>query len=244
VTAGPLYPETAAGGFTRRDGTVAFYTRVNALVKAADVVLDLGAGRGSGLVDDPVPYRRELRRLQGKCAKLIGADVDPAVLTHPALDEAHIIQEDGPLPFDDGAIDLIVADFVLEHVKCPDPFASEVARVLAPGGWFCARTPNSFGYVALATRMLPERLQNLLLRRAQPDRKDEDVFPKYYRFNRQRRIRRSFSEYGLQTIVYAPPTPPAYFAGNRVAASFFAAYDELAPEFLKNNLFVFAKKCP
>lgn len=43
---GLYYPESRFGGFTDVDGTVAFYTRVQSLVEAGSVVLDVGCGRG------------------------------------------------------------------------------------------------------------------------------------------------------------------------------------------------------
>lgn len=55
------YPEARFGGFSDVDGTVAFYSRVQALMTPENVVLDVGCGRGSGLQDDAVPWRRELR---------------------------------------------------------------------------------------------------------------------------------------------------------------------------------------
>jgi hypothetical protein len=36
------------------DGTIEFYGRVNAVMKTTDIVLDLGAGRGSWYYDDGV----------------------------------------------------------------------------------------------------------------------------------------------------------------------------------------------
>lgn len=51
-----LYPESGAGGFSRVDGTVEFYTRVNALLSPDAVVVDLGAGRGKQS-EDPVAFR-------------------------------------------------------------------------------------------------------------------------------------------------------------------------------------------
>ena len=41
-----MYPEVAAGGFTRHDGFVDFYVRVGALLTGESRVLDFGAGRG------------------------------------------------------------------------------------------------------------------------------------------------------------------------------------------------------
>ena len=76
-----FYPETRFGGYTDIDGTVAFYHRVNSLLKPSDVVLDVGCGRGE-YVDDPVAIRKGLRVLRGKVAKVIGLDVDPAAQTN------------------------------------------------------------------------------------------------------------------------------------------------------------------
>jgi hypothetical protein len=41
-----VYPEYNAGGFTKYDGGLQFYGRINALLRPDMVVLDLGAGRG------------------------------------------------------------------------------------------------------------------------------------------------------------------------------------------------------
>src|ERR1700753_1602694 len=68
---GRLYPEARAGGYTHVDGTIEFYTRVNALLDPSAVVVDLGAGRGNFL-EDQVAYRRELRRVRCNVARVIG----------------------------------------------------------------------------------------------------------------------------------------------------------------------------
>lgn len=71
------FTETAIGNFSRLDGAVEFYTRVNALlgqwaVGPEKVVVDFGAGRGQWFVDPTSRYGRscaicgtESRRLSG-----------------------------------------------------------------------------------------------------------------------------------------------------------------------------------
>jgi len=89
-----FYPESRFGGFTEIDGTIPFYTRVNALLDPSFVVLDIGCGRGAQK-DDHVPFRRELRILKNKVKKVIGIDVDKDASTNPFIDEFHLINGGG-----------------------------------------------------------------------------------------------------------------------------------------------------
>ena len=210
-----FFPEVGAGGFSRLDGTVAFYTRVNALLRPEMTVLDFGAGRGAALVDEPEGFKKRLRRLQGKVQRVIGVDVDPAVRSNPGLDEAHVVmlERDGALalPLADRSVDLIVADYVFEHVTNPAAIARELDRVLRPHGWLCARTPNRWGYIALASRILPEWGHAVILRRAQPSRRSEDVFPTVYRMNDRATLASLFPSDRFQDFSYTIDPEPAYF---------------------------------
>ena len=189
------FPEYRAGGFSRVDTRVGFYSRVAALLRPEMTVLKFGAGRGL-YASDPIPYRRELSRLRGKVARVVGVDIDPVVTTNPDLDEAHVLplSADGAikLPLDDGAVDLIVSSFVFEHVENPQAVVSELHRVLRPGGWLCALTPNRWGYIGLGNRLVPERLKSRLMWTLQPQREAEDVLPTHYRLNDRRALRRAF----------------------------------------------------
>lgn len=239
-----IYPELAAGGFTRDDGTVAFYLRVNALLAESGpdaVVVDFGAGRGAFL-DDLVPFRRDLRRLQGKAKRVIGIDIDDAVLRNPSLDEAHVVPEGGRLPVADGSVDLIVSDFTFEHVRDPAWVAAELDRALRPGGWVCARTPNRGGFIGLGGRVVPNRLHDTVLRHLQPAKRPEDTFPTAYRLNTRRDLERWFPPDRYDHVVYAANSEPRYVGRSPTAARLGRAAAALTPPPLRSMLRVFLHK--
>ncbi|MCF7995746.1 MAG: class I SAM-dependent methyltransferase [Chromatiaceae bacterium] len=236
------YAESRFGGFSDVDGTVAFYTRIQALLSPKSVVLDVGCGRGAGLQNDPVPYRRELRALRGRCARVIGIDVDPDAASHTGLDEFHHLYQSGEWPVADSSIDLIVSDFVLEHVDDPKGYFAEVARVLKPGGLYCARTSNRIGYVGLAASLVPNRRHVQVLNRVQSDRAEVDVFPTRYRVNTVWSIRRTLRRAGLDGIAYGYEAEPSYLGFADWAYKLGKILHSITPGPLRTCLFVFARK--
>lgn len=55
---------------------------------------------------------------------------------------------DKTLPLNDGSVDALICIHVMEHLPRPEFTASEIARVLAPGGIFCGGSPTAPGPVS------------------------------------------------------------------------------------------------
>jgi SAM-dependent methyltransferase len=237
-----LYPETAAGGFTRVDGTIEFYTRVNAILVPDMTVVDFGAGRGSAAMDDPVDYRRALRNLKGKVRRVVGIDIDPLVEQNPTVDEARVIGSDGRLPLADGSVHLILSDSTFEHLARPDLAVTEFVRVLQPGGWLCARTPNRWGYVALGARLIPQALHQRVLAALQPDRKKIDIFPTHYRLNDLRSLKRYFDGSTWEHYVYSHTAEPAYAADSVLLWRLMMFLGTITPNYFGATLMIFLRK--
>jgi SAM-dependent methyltransferase len=237
-----VYPEVGAGGFTRVDGTVAFYTRLNALLEPQMTVLDYGAGRGAQLFDQTSRYRNELSKLQGKVKRLIGVDVDPAVTTNPFLDEAHVIEKESLLPFSPGTFDLIFADWVLEHVDSPEHFVAMVHRVLKPGGWFCARTPNRWGMTGIGSKLIPNRYHTHMLKLLQPDREVQDVFPTVYKMNTLNHVSKHFGFAQWENFSFGFNPEPPYVQRSKYLIKIVNFALRLSPSAMATDIHVFVRR--
>lgn len=227
------------GGFSPNDGTIDFYGRVNSLIQPYMNVVDLGAGRAAWFEDDSVPYRKSVQLLKGKAAHVIAVDVDGAVLTNRAADEC-IVMSEGRIPLPDQSVDLIVSDYVLEHVDDIGLFRAEVDRILKPGGWLCARTPHKLHIASLAARVVANRNHSRALKLVQPDRQEIDVFPTRYRMNTLQDIRKIFPEYEHRSFLFR--SDPGYYFGNRVIFNILNFATRIGPVVLFGNIFVFVRK--
>ena len=233
------YPESRFGGFTRIDGTIAFYARVYALASKASTILDVGCGRGAH-EDDAVELRRNLRDLRAPGKRVIGIDVDAEAKGNKFIDEFRLMTN-ATWPLDSASVDLCLADSVLEHVTVPDAFFSEARRVLRVGGVLCIRTTNSWSYVALASRIIPNAAHGKVLQKIQRERQTRDVFPTVYRCNSASNIRRTLARHGFSGIVFGHEAEPSYLHFSRVAYFLGVLHQRMVPSLFAPTLFVFAE---
>jgi ubiquinone/menaquinone biosynthesis C-methylase UbiE len=227
------------GGFTSVDGTIEFFNRVNAILDPGFTVLDIGAGRGSWYYLDKCEYRKKLRTIRGKVKEYICADVDAVVMGNPTSDK-NVVIRGNHVPLEDQSVDIIISDFVLEHIVDVASFKHEIFRLLKPGGYFCARTPHSMHYVSLAARLIRNTRHAKLLSFVQPTRHTEDVFPTAYKLNTLRQVRKIFFDWENYTYLYT--SEPRYFFGSRLFYRLCAVLHAVAPRALTGNLFIFLRK--
>jgi SAM-dependent methyltransferase len=226
------------GGFTSSDGTIEFFNRINAILEPEFTVLDIGAGRGSWFHLEKSDYRKRLRTIKGKVREYICADIDEVVLTNPTSDRNLMIR-DNRVPLEDESVDVIISDYVLEHVLDVAGFLNEISRLLKPGGYFCARTPHAMHYVSMFARLVRNTRHAGVLRLIQPSRRAEDVFPTAYRLNSLRRVQAAFHEW--ENFSYLHCSEPRYFFGSHLVYRIFLFLHALAPKPLTGNVFVFLR---
>lgn len=168
---------------------IAGFARPRSFQKNACRILEIGAGPSN-----------KTSRFLASLGPLTGVDPSDEVLGNDALVQAKVFTG-STLPFPDQAFDLCVSNFVLEHVEDPQTHFREIARVLAPAGIYCFRTPNLWHYVAFVSRVLPYafhlKYANRLRNRAAGA---HDPYPTFYRSNTRQAIQRLATEARLEIL--------------------------------------------
>ena len=175
-------------------------------------VLDLGAGSG----------RVRQMNLRGLAAKVTGVDPDSRVMSNPFLDAA-VVASGSEIPFPDSSFDMVVSDNVLEHLDEPEKAFKEVRRVLKPGGWFMAKTPNRRHYMPLIARLTPTSFHKFANRlRGRPP---VDTYPTLYRANTKPEVQKLARAAGfdIESINFAESRPEylRFSAATYVVGTFY-----------------------
>ena len=231
--------EDLLGQYHELDGTIEFYGRINSIINKNHKVLDLGAGRGAWFYEDQCDFRKNLRNLKNKASHVIGADIDEAVLSNPTNHE-NIIIKDGKIPLEDNTIDIIIADWVLEHVENPKEFYDEIDRILKEGGIFCARTPHKYKYVSLMASLIKNKHHSKILKIIQPSRKEIDTFPTVFKLNTIKSLKKYFKSYENYSYLYM--SHPSYYGNNKLLFKIFSLIHNYLPKVFVSEIFVFFKK--
>jgi SAM-dependent methyltransferase len=242
-----IHPEAMVDRFSQMDCDITYYSFIRSIYLRYGVkdVLDYGAGRNRYEQDFDADRDsfliRDLRDLRFGDAAVTAADLSEAVKSHPTSARQVQLKMDEPLPFTDQSFDLIVSDFVFEHVRDPKAVTAELQRVLRPGGWMAIRTPNVLGYMTWIAALTPNRLHNAALHYVQPDRKELDTFPTYYRVNSRRAVSRYFDQ--CEVAVASDSWEPAYFFGNVLLYRLFLILHKIMPRaFGTASMFFLRKK--
>lgn len=234
-----IYPEIVAGGFPRDHARVNFFKHVRALLPENAAILDFGAGRGKFAELDTESVRR-ITDIRKSASRFAAFDVDKAVLENIETNDRHWAEIGDRLPFEDESFDLIYSTWVLEHIDDAEFYVGEIERILKPGGWFCALTPNKYGAIAMGARFIPDSAHSRVLRFLVPKRKESDTFPTCYRMNTLSDIRRLFP--GWRNGSYHFDGSIGYHANMLVLMRFWRVVQWVTPSFLSKLLMIFVQK--
>jgi len=126
--------------------------------------------------------RAQEQAVAGRAVMLAGIDLDWEGLRANPFVSARILGTLERLPFRAESFDVATANMVVEHLGSPAAMLEEVNRVLRPGGLFILHTPNRNAVMIRVAAAMPQSMKNFLARLLE-GRREEDVFPAFYRMN-------------------------------------------------------------
>jgi SAM-dependent methyltransferase len=177
-----------------------YHDLVAAAVTPETALLDLGCGRDS-LAGEAIPEAR----------RTVGIDLSFSDVRHNQT-VAHALLADGEtIPFTSASFDVLISQWVMEHLARPQRVFNEMARVLRPNGQAILFTTNALNYVPLASRLAPEKLQSSVLERWLR-RPTHESFPTHFRANTHRRLSHLAQRAGLKLTACEYVGNPFYLA--------------------------------
>ncbi|NIO19639.1 MAG: methyltransferase domain-containing protein [Candidatus Aenigmarchaeota archaeon] len=104
------------------------------------------------------------------------------------------------LPFGSNCFDVIVCQWVIEHLAHPKRVFREFARVLKPRGHLIVVTNSILNPLMLISFLLPRYMRDFLKKSLMPTCDEEDTFPTYYRCNSISKLSRILARLGFQEL--------------------------------------------
>jgi SAM-dependent methyltransferase len=199
------------------NGTEEFHQLCASCIPMGSKILEIGPG----------PSNKTSRFLATR-GELHGLDPDPDVLNNQSLQSAAVLEGDR-YPFEDGAFDACVSNYVVEHVADPRAHLREISRVLRNGGPYIFRTPNQYHYVAMVARLTPHWFHELVANRLRNRPLDaHPPYPTVYKMNTGAAVHRLAQEAGLRVeTLRLVEKEPSYGLSSRALFLAFVGYERL-----------------
>ena len=125
-----------------------------------------------------------------------------------------ILANSDHLPFAPETFDVVISQWVIEHLQNPEQTFAEIARVLRPGGQIILFTTNANNYIPLISRLTPDKLQDSILEKVL-HRPGHESFPTHYKANSRRALRYLAGQAGLNLEEVIFVGNPFYLAFSR-----------------------------
>jgi SAM-dependent methyltransferase len=165
-------------------------------------ILDIGCGHGEVLAE-----------IMKNTPHTYGVDPDAHALKKNTVIQNKYVGVVEQLPFADDFFDIIVLEWVLEHLPSPHQAFSEIYRVLKPNGRVIFITPNVWNYNVWMIRAIPNRFHSFFTKKLY-DREEGDTYPVQYRINSVRAIHKILSKAGFTSGEIKLNGDPSYISFN------------------------------
>jgi SAM-dependent methyltransferase len=141
----------------------------------------------------------------------VGIDPDNQALVRNKIINEKICCRIDNMPDSMDKFDVVIAQWVMEHLEYPKKDISVISNLCKTGGYFIFMTTNIYSPLMLISKILPTRIKKLA-RKILLDVDDNDTYPTRYRINSTIRIDKYLSDAGFKKIELRLIGAPTYFS--------------------------------
>jgi ubiquinone/menaquinone biosynthesis C-methylase UbiE len=211
-----IYPDFKTGGDFFRE-----YIEDNISNK---VVLDAGCG-DSGIVAE----------FKSKTKLIIGVDLNNILLMNNNIVDKKILSDLENISLENSSIDVIICEFVIEHLKHPLLVFKEFNRVLKKNGVLIFITPNILNPIMSISKILPLSVHKTLRKKILNKR--EDTHQTYYYTNKYSKLLEIGFKVGFSKCDIVRAGNPEYFGFCKILVYPSIFFEKI----IDNSLFDFLK---
>ncbi|MEN8907665.1 MAG: class I SAM-dependent methyltransferase [Clostridiales bacterium] len=165
-------------------------------------MLDIGCGHSDLLKD-----------LYKNTKNSYGLEPDKKALEKNEFIKNKIVGTVEKMPFEDNIFDIVLLEWVLEHLKYPKVAFNEIYRVLKPGGKVIFLTPNSWNYNVWIIRAIPNRAHSYFTKKFY-QRHEGDTYPVRYKINSPKKVSNILRKIGFNKVNVILNGDPTYLSMN------------------------------
>lgn len=188
------------------------------LINEETVLLDAGCGE-KGIMN----------KYKGKTKRAVGIDASlEAMEKNTSLDDyVQVHLENEKLPFEDETFDVVICQWVIEHLENPKLVYKEFDRVLKKNGHMILVTNSIYNPMMLISKILPLKLRDSMKEKIFPDEIDEDTFPTYYNCNSKRAFEKALTELGYTRVFSGYSNDISIFLFSKILFMLVVLFDKV-----------------
>jgi ubiquinone/menaquinone biosynthesis C-methylase UbiE len=197
-----------------------YFSLVERKINSNCSILDAGCG------EEGIFSKSDLNK-KSKRKSLIGIDVGEG--KNPYVDKKFVGNLEN-LPFKDNSFDIILLEWVAEHLEYPEKVFKEFSRVLKEKGNLILITPNIRNPLVMFGSLIPTSFKDSLLKRLLK-KEEQDLFPLFSRCNSVKTINKIAERTGFKKEFLETYPNPDYFAFSKILLNVTAYIDKILLNF-------------
>jgi len=205
------------------------------LINKRTVLLDAGCGK-KGIMD----------KYNGRTRFTVGIDLRLEALKVNNSMDYSLKSNVEKLPFRNGSFNVVICQWVGEHLRKPKMVYKEFARVLKENGHLIIVTNSVYSPIMLASAILPSGFRDKAKEKVFPSEIKEDTFPTYYKCNCKKRCEKVLSDLGLSKNFSGYAGDISLFLFSKILFVLILLYEKITDlkrlNFLKLHILVHYKK--